>query len=95
MKNPFSSVKSRYNDIPIHRRIKYNVLWVLAIVALITVTVVAIIDMNKTNEINTADPIGTYDTITYIPIVFEDDTDVIIDGTDGTVVTDTGTNIEG
>jgi hypothetical protein len=95
MKNPFSSVKSRYNDIPIHRRVKYNVLWVLAIVALITVTVVAIIDMNKTNEINTADPIGTYDTITYIPIVFEDDTDVIIDGTDGTVVTDTGTNIEG
>ena len=49
-----SSVRSRYNDIPIHRRIKYNVLWVLAIVALITVTVVAIIDMNKTNEINTA-----------------------------------------
>ena len=95
MKNPFSSVRSRYNDIPIHRRIKYNVLWVLAIVALITVTVVAIIDMNKTNEINTTDPIGTYDTITYIPIVFEDDTDVIIDGTDGTVVTDTGTNIEG
>ncbi len=77
MKNPFSSVKSRYNDIPIHRRIKYNVLWVLAIIGLIVITVIAIIDMNRTNELNTSDPIGTYDTISYIPIVFEDDTEDI------------------
>jgi len=80
MKNPFSAVRSRYNDIPIHRRVKYNVLWVLGIIALVVITVIAIIDMNKTNEINTSDPIGTYDTITYIPVVFDDETDIVTDG---------------
>ena len=92
MKNPFSVVKSRYGDIPIHRRVKYNVLAVVAVAALIAVTVVAIIDMNNTKELDTTDPIGTYDTVSYIPVVFEDDTDVITDGSD---VTDTSTNIEG
>jgi len=84
MGNPFSKVKSKYNDIPIHRRVKYNVLWVLAIAGLIVITVIAIIDMNKITEFDTSDPIGTYDTVSYIPVVFEDDTE---DSFSDTVVT--------
>ena len=75
MKNPFSAARSRYRDIPIQRRIKYNVLAIVSVIALITITVIAIIDMNKTEVIDTSDPIESYDNITYIPIVFEDETD--------------------
>ena len=75
MKNPFSAARSRYRDIPIQRRIKYYVLAIVSVIALITITVIAIIDMNKTEVIDTSDPIESYDNITYIPVVFEDETD--------------------
>ena len=73
MKNPFTAVKESFTSIPIHRRFKYGILSTLAIITLIVVTVIAAIDVKKEEIIETADPIESYDKVTVIPVVFEDE----------------------
>ncbi|MBR6807614.1 MAG: hypothetical protein IKM46_04435 [Clostridia bacterium] len=73
MKNPLSIMKSRFTDIPIHRRYKYGILSCLAIVTLVVVTVIAAIDVKEEEIITAEDPIESYDKVTVIPLVLEDE----------------------
>ncbi len=77
MKNPVTSFKEKLGEIPIHRRFKYSVLSVIILIALVAVTVVAAIDINKEKDIDTSDPIESYDNVNVIPVVFDDETTAV------------------
>ena len=73
MKNPLSTIKSSFTDIPVHRRYKYGILSAIAIVALVVVTVIAAIDVKNDQIITSEDPVESYDKVTVIPLVIEDE----------------------
>ena len=83
MKRIVSFFKDRLSEIPIHRRLKYTVLSAVSLIALVAITVVAAIDMNREQEVDTSDPIESYDNSVVISLVFDDEP---VEETDGTSV---------
>ena len=80
MKSITSFFKNRLSEIPIHRRVKYTVLSTVSLIALVAITIVAAIDMNKEEKvIDTSDPIESYDTVIVIPLEFEDEPEEVTD----------------
>ena len=89
MKSIASFFKNRLSEIPIHRRVKYTVLSTAAIIALVVITIIAAIDMNKEEEvIGTSDPIESYDNVTVIPLEFDDETEAVTDDFSDWEITD-------
>ena len=89
MKSITSFFKNRLSEIPIHRRVKYTVLSTAAIIALVVITVIAAIDLNKEGEtIDTSDPIGSYDNTVVVPLEFDDGPEEVTVDSDGDVTDD-------
>lgn len=89
MKSITSFFKNRFSEIPIHRRVKYTVLSTVSLIALVAITIVAAIDMNKEEKvIDTSDPIESYDNTVIIPLEFEDEPEEVTDDFGDREVTD-------